>query len=72
LKHPSYNGESSNLVNDLALIELTQSVTLSSYVSLVCVNQMIDLTIGMPLYVVGWGQIDESLASNLLIIFFLF
>jgi hypothetical protein len=42
-QNPNYD---SNLVmNDLALIELTQSVTMSANVSTVCVNQQIKLRI---------------------------
>ena len=68
-KHPDYNGQSSNLVNDLALLELAQSVTVSNDVSVVCVNEMIDLNVGSRMIVVGWGQIDESLAGEVDLLF---
>ena len=64
VKHPGYNSQSSNLVNDLALIELTRTVTLSSSVSLVCVNKLLDIVAGQPFWAIGWGQISENKASN--------
>ena len=37
----------------------------SDYVSLVCLNQMIDLVPTEPVYAIGWGQIDSALGGKL-------
>jgi secreted trypsin-like serine protease len=48
------------VINDLALIELTQNVTTSAYVSPICVNQKIQLSVNEPVYAVGWGDEGSS------------
>lgn len=44
---------------DIALIELTQNVTLTNEMSLICLNQNFNLNENDSLYATGWGQTEK-------------
>ncbi|KAK0143885.1 Prostasin [Merluccius polli] len=53
--------ESPEMGNDLALVQLTQSVTLSEYVQTVCLpDAAVQFPTGSPCYVTGWGNTQEG------------
>jgi len=62
IKHPYYDENSDNLVNDLALMELTTNVVISKNVTPICINKNIELTVGQKVFATGWGQTDPYYA----------
>ncbi|XP_077785761.1 serine protease 56 isoform X2 [Podarcis muralis] len=59
LSHPKFNPKTFH--NDVALLELSSPVTLSAWVTPVCLPERpMELGTGMPCYIIGWGSLYED------------
>ncbi|CAI5776067.1 serine protease 56 [Podarcis lilfordi] len=59
LSHPKFNPKTFH--NDVALLELSNPVTPSAWVTPVCLpEQPMELATGMPCYIIGWGSLYED------------
>ncbi|XP_055630686.1 serine protease easter-like [Toxorhynchites rutilus septentrionalis] len=68
IPHPSYNPQSREQYNDIALLRLEQPVAYTDFIKPICLPNTAELrtksTVGLKLHVAGWGRTATERFSN--------